>query len=99
MKFLLIRERLRRKTFKKIEPQYIALKAIIHSQKLSNKIRWEASLLLSKLVQKNSPTSFKNRCFKTGRGRGFLNFFNLSRIQTLEMARNNKLPFVTKSSW
>jgi hypothetical protein len=39
MKFLLIRERKRRDNFKKIESQYLALKSIIHNQKLSNTIR------------------------------------------------------------
>jgi small subunit ribosomal protein S14 len=55
-------------------------------------------LLLSQIVKKHSPSSFKSRCFLTGRGRGFLKFFNLSRIQVLELARNNDLPFVTKAS-
>ena len=99
MKFLLIRERKRRDNFKKIESQYLALKSIIHNQKLSNTIRWEAMLLLSQIVKKHSPSSFKSRCFLTGRGRGFLKFFNLSRIQVLELARNNDLPVVTKASW
>jgi hypothetical protein len=39
MKFLLIRERQRRTNFKKIEAQYLALKGIVHNQKLSNIIR------------------------------------------------------------
>jgi hypothetical protein len=39
MKFLLIRERRRRKSFKKLEFQYIALKAIIHNQKVSIRVR------------------------------------------------------------
>lgn len=99
MKFLLVREHLRRSKFKKIEAQYIALKTIIHNQKLSNVVRWEATLLLTKIVKKHSPVSFKNRCFLTGRGRGNLQFFNLSRIQVRELARNNDLPFITKSSW
>lgn len=55
-------------------------------------------LLLSQIVKKHSPSSFKSRCFLTGRGRGCLKFFNLSRIKVLELARNNDLPFVTKAS-
>ena len=98
MKFLVLKERKRRLAFKKIEPQYVALKSIVHNQKLANTIRWEASLLLSKLVKKNSSTAFKNRCDTTGRGRGYLRFFNLSRIQALELARNNELFGVTKAS-
>lgn len=99
MKYLLVRERVRRKNFLKIESKYLALKAIIHNQKLSITIRWEASLLLSKLMKRNSLVSFKNRCFLTGRRRGYFSFFNLSRIQALNLARNNELPFVMKASW
>lgn len=99
MKFLLVRERIRREKFRKLESQYLALKAIIHNQKLSNTLRWEAVLLLSKLVKKHSPVAFKNRCFLTGRGRGYLKFFNLSRLQVLALARNNDLPFIKKVSW
>jgi uncharacterized protein (UPF0147 family) len=61
MKYLLSRERLRRQNFKEIEPKYIALKSIIHNQTLPNNLRWEASLLLSKIIKKNSRSSFKNR--------------------------------------
>lgn len=99
MKYLLSRERLRRQNFKEIEPKYIALKSIIHNQTLPNHLRWEASLLLSKIIKKNSRSSFKNRCFLTGRGRSYSRFFNLSRIQIRELARNQKLPFIKKSSW
>ena len=52
MKYLLNRERLRRQTFKDTEPKYIALKSIVHNQTLPNSLRWEASLLLSKIIKK-----------------------------------------------
>jgi ribosomal protein S14 len=99
MKYLLNRERLRRQTFKETEPKYIALKSIVHNQTLPNSLRWEASLLLSKIIKKNSRSSFKNRCFLTGRGGSYSRFFNLSRIQVRELARDQKLPFIKKSSW
>jgi len=99
MKSLFIKERLVRKTFNEIETQYIALKAITYNQTLPSSIRFEASLLLTKILKKKSRFSFKNRCFLTGRGRGYFRFFNLSRIQTRNLARNNDLPFVKKASW
>jgi small subunit ribosomal protein S14 len=99
MKHLLTKERLIRKIFNEIETQHISLKAIIHNQTLSPSIRFEASLLLTKLLEKKSRFSFKNRCFLTGRGRGYFRFFNLSRIQTRNLARNNDLPFIEKASW
>ena len=99
MKYLLSRERLRRQNFEEVEPKYIALKSIIHNQTLPNNLRWEASLLLSKIIKKNSRSSFKNRCFLTGRGASYSRFFNLSRIQIRELARDQKLPFIKKLSW
>jgi len=48
MKYLLIRERYRRKRFKLLETSLFALKFIVHNQKLSSSLRWEASLLFSK---------------------------------------------------
>jgi len=99
MKQLLSKERFRRENFKKIEAQYLALKYIIHNQQLTIELRWEASLLLSKILKQQSRVSLKNRCFLTGRGRGYSRFFNLSRIQLRDLARNNNLPFVSKSSW
>jgi len=99
MKFLLGRERLRREQFRKIETQIIALKFIIHNQNLSATFRWEAFLKLSKITKKNSRVSLKNRCSLTGRGRGFLRFFSLSRIAIRDFGRNNELPFFTKDSW
>lgn len=99
MKSLLIKERLTRKTFKKLETQHIALKSIIHNQKLPVSIRFEASLLLTKILKKKSRFSFRNRCSITGRGRGYFRFFNLSRICVRNFSRNNDLPFIKKASW
>jgi small subunit ribosomal protein S14 len=99
MKYLVVRERVRRKKFQKIEAHYLALKFIIHNQKLSSSFRWEASLFLSKLSKNYSKVSLNNRCFITGRARGYSRFFNLSRIKIRDLSRNNELPFVTKSSW
>ena len=99
MKYLLSKERLRRENFKKAETRYLALKYIIHNQKMPLTFRWESSLLLSKISKAQSRVSLKNRCFLSGRGRGYLRFFNLSRIQFRDLARNNDLPFVLKSSW
>jgi len=101
MKFLLVKASSSRKTLKKKEAQYLALKSIIYNLRISTEIRWEASLLLSNFMStnKHSRASLKNRCFLTGRSRGYLRFFNLSRVQVRDLARNSQLPFVKKSSW
>ncbi len=57
---------------------------------------WEA---LQKLPKNSSPVRIKNRCNVTGRSRGYMRYFGLSRIQFREMARRGEIPGVKKSSW
>jgi len=66
MKYLLIRERLHRINFKKVETQYLALKFVVHNQSIADYLRWEASLLLSKLLKTNSRVFFKKSLFLNG---------------------------------
>jgi len=54
---------------------------------------------LQKLPKNASPVRIKNRCAISGRGRGYMRFFGLSRIQFREMARRGEIPGVKKSSW
>lgn len=54
---------------------------------------------LQKLPKNSSPTRVKNRCAISGRGRGYLRAFGLSRIQFRELAREGKIPGVKKASW
>jgi len=54
---------------------------------------------LQKLPRNSSPTRVKNRCAITGRGRGYLRAFGLSRIQFRELAREGEIPGVKKASW
>lgn len=54
---------------------------------------------LQKLPKNSSPVRSKNRCSISGRGRGYLRAFGLSRIQFRELAREGKIPGVKKASW
>lgn len=54
---------------------------------------------LQKLPRNSSAVRVKNRCAITGRGRGYIRAFGLSRIQFREMAREGKIPGVKKASW
>lgn len=54
---------------------------------------------LQKLPKNSSPVRVKNRCAITGRGRGYMRTFGLSRIQFRELAREGKIPGVKKASW
>ncbi len=54
---------------------------------------------LQKLPRNSSPVRLKSRCAVSGRSRGYLRAFGLSRIQFREMAREGKIPGVKKASW
>lgn len=54
---------------------------------------------LQKLPKNSSPTRVKNRCGITGRPRGYLRDFGLSRIKFRELASIGEVPGVRKSSW
>lgn len=52
------------------------------------------------LLPKNaSPVRLKNRCQLTGRPRGYIRYFGMSRIMFREMALAGKIPGVRKASW
>jgi small subunit ribosomal protein S14 len=52
------------------------------------------------LLPKNaSPVRLKNRCQLTGRPRGYLRHFGVSRVMFRDMALAGKIPGVTKASW
>lgn len=54
---------------------------------------------LAKLPPNSSPSRRKNRCAETGRARGYMRQFGLSRITFREHAVKGEIPGVTKSSW
>jgi len=54
---------------------------------------------LYKLPRNSSPTRWKNRDSETGRPRGYMRQFGLSRITFREHASKGEIPGVTKSSW
>ena len=52
------------------------------------------------LLPKNaSPVRLKNRCQLTGRPRGYIRYFGVSRVTFRDMALNGKSPGVKKASW
>jgi small subunit ribosomal protein S14 len=54
---------------------------------------------LHKLPRNSSPTRYNNRCEETGRSRGYMRQFGLSRIAFREHAVKGEIPGITKSSW
>lgn len=54
---------------------------------------------LQKLPKNSSPSRTKNRDVISGRPRGYMRKFGLSRINFREKASKGEIPGVTKSSW
>lgn len=54
---------------------------------------------LDKLPKNASPVRLKNRCQLTGRPRGYIRYFGISRVSFRDMALAGKIPGVRKASW
>ena len=54
---------------------------------------------LDKLPRNASPVRLHNRCKLTGRPKGYMRKFGISRVTFREMASFGKIPGVTKASW
>lgn len=54
---------------------------------------------LDKLPRNASPVRLHSRCKLTGRPRGFMSKFGISRVVFRDMASEGKIPGVTKASW
>lgn len=65
-------------------------------ERLKTEGDWDA---LQKLPKNSSPVRMHNRCKLTGRPKGYMRQFGLSRIQFREMASQGLIPGVKKASW
>jgi len=54
---------------------------------------------LQKLPRNSSPVRLRNRCMLTGRPRGYMRQFGISRITFREMASHGLIPGIKKASW
>jgi small subunit ribosomal protein S14 len=57
---------------------------------------WKA---LDDLPKNSSRVRLKNRCALSGRPRGYVRYFGISRIALRDMALNGKIPGLKKASW
>ena len=86
-KSLIAREAKRQKTVDKYAEKRRRLKA---------EGKWEE---LQKLPRNASPVRLHNRCNLTGRPRGYMRKFGISRVMFRKMALEGKIPGMRKSSW
>lgn len=86
-KSVIARERKREKMVAK----YAELRA-----RLKKEGKWEE---LDKLPRNSSSVRLHNRCRLTGRPKGYMRMFGISRVAFRRMALNGKIPGITKASW
>ena len=84
------REKLVKKFMKKREE----LKQISKDSSLSNEERFKARLALAKLPRNSSPSRLHSRCTITGRPKGYMRQFGISRVMFREMANKGLIPGV-----
>ena len=66
---------------------------------LSEEERHEARIKLNKMPRNGSKVRLRSRCELTGRPRGVLSKFKISRLCFRELALMGQIPGVTKASW
>ena len=81
------REKKRRRLYEKYKEK---------RQRLKEEGKWRE---LQKLPRNSSPTRLNNRCPISGRTRGYMRDFGVSRIVFREMALEGKIPGIRKASW
>ncbi|MBK7843923.1 MAG: 30S ribosomal protein S14 [Bdellovibrionales bacterium] len=88
---------------KKLAVKYGPIRQALRKKSLDTSLteeeRTEAFVRLQKLPRNGSPIRVRNRCVMTGRPRGNLRKFGLSRLSFRAMAHLGKIPGVTKASW
>ena len=91
------REIKRAKLVAKYAEKRAALKKIVKS---GDPVQaYEAAKKLQAIPRNANPIRLHNRCKITGRPKGYIRLFGISRIQFREMASNGLIPGVKKASW
>ena len=91
------REVKRAKLVAKYAEKRAALKKIVNSGDPVE--AYEAAQKLQAIPRNAKPIRLHNRCKITGRPKGYMRLFGLSRIQFREMASSGLIPGVKKASW
>lgn len=76
-----------------------AAKKIINDPKSTLEEVDAAVMKLQKMPRDGSPVRVRNRCSQTGRPRGYLRKFGISRVSLRDLALEGQIPGVVKSSW
>lgn len=76
-----------------------ALRVFVKRKDISCAERWEAYSRLHSMKRDSAAVRKKNRCYTTGRARGYYRKFGLSRIEMRRLCSSGCIPGVIKLSW
>ncbi len=93
------RDKRRAKTIAKYRTQRAELIALIKNPDTGADERELAYRKIAAMPRDASATRLRNRCRITGRSRGYLRKFEMSRIKFRELSHRGEIPGVTKASW
>jgi small subunit ribosomal protein S14 len=96
------RERKREKMVIKEAKKRAVLVSVLKSSSKDEEViaaKWDAMMALQKLPVNGAKNRLHNRCGLTGRPRGYMRQFGISRVTFREMALAGKIPGIKKSSW
>lgn len=96
---MIVKQKKREQLVSKYWDRRAKLKKIISAIDTSEDDRLAAINSLNKMPRDSSKVRQRNRCQLTGRPRGYLRKFKLSRICFREMANMGLIPGVVKASW
>ena len=94
-----VKNNMRKATVVQYAQRRAEAKKIINNPKSSVEEVDAAVIKLQKMPRNASPIRVRNRCSQSGRSRGYLRKFGLSRIALRDLAHQGQIPGVVKSSW
>ena len=95
----IVKNEQRKKMVVKYATKRAELKRIINDPKSTIEEVDAAVIKLQKQPRNASASRVRNRCSQTGRPRGYLRKFGISRVSLRDLALKGQIPGVVKSSW
>lgn len=95
----IVKQQRRERLVKQFAAKREAFKKVIYSLEATPDEKEEAMFKLTKLKKNSSAVRLRNRCLLTGRSRGYLRKFGVSRLCFRELSLKGAIPGITKASW
>ena len=98
-KSMIAKNKRRAEIVERYRDRRVELISVIKDASATLEAKRQAYAAIAKMPRDASPTRYRNRCGISGRPRGYLRQFGMSRIAVRELAHRGELPGVMKSSW